>query len=660
MSRRRKALKPSLFPFLAVLVCTLGTLILLLALVAQNATGAAEQNAREQQVAEARIEAAKVASTAPPRLTAASVEELIQEERFRVTQLIAFRDQQTADMEDRRDSMTHLDDHIQRLRERLKRLNDEVDRAMGETETEQVEEETLIALRASLERERQKVETLRSEAANQTPRVVIVPHKGPNGTDRRPVYLECTADGVYIRPEGTLIAVPQLENSSRSANPLDAALRVIRLHAMKTYGDTAPPYPLLVVRPDGIQTYGAARKAMKDWDDQFGYELVPANIQLAYSESDQNLKNRIEVAVREATIKQRSRIAYELGPGGSERAPNSRQIRAGRGGARERFPTLSAAALDASGRNHGFRSHPGDTISSSSSYDSQHRSKPKSAYTGGNGYSAEPAETDLPTREWDQQMQSAASELRRQGKTQVGVDNEISNDAPAMQSLAGETTRELNSRPFSSPLPFDQNQASAEDSSSAASSRGESDQSQRTSTDASSGSANSSSKASSRATSAGSQAASPSSSTQAGAPNRSHQNQAAPQTTVDLSPQQQELVKRSGSDWALPNHMAGQSGNSIVRTIRVECFTDRFVLIAPASGGATQVFGFSDADVDHASLQLATAVRDRIERWGAALPGGSWLPTLEVQVAPGGEDRFYQLKSLLQNSGVDVIGRSAR
>ncbi len=31
--RRRKTLSPTLFPFLAVLVCTLGTLILLLALV---------------------------------------------------------------------------------------------------------------------------------------------------------------------------------------------------------------------------------------------------------------------------------------------------------------------------------------------------------------------------------------------------------------------------------------------------------------------------------------------------------------------------------------------------------------------------------------------------------------------------------------------------
>ena len=37
-------------------------------------------------------------------------------------------------------------------------------------------------------------------------------------------------------------------------------------------------------------------------------------------------------------------------------------------------------------------------------------------------------------------------------------------------------------------------------------------------------------------------------------------------------------------------------------------------------GGATEMFGFSDGDVDRATLELATAVRDRIERWGRHFP----------------------------------------
>ena len=61
--RRRQGLSPSLFPFLAVLVCTLGTLILLLALVAENATAAAEQKARAEQEAAAND---AVAAAGPP------------------------------------------------------------------------------------------------------------------------------------------------------------------------------------------------------------------------------------------------------------------------------------------------------------------------------------------------------------------------------------------------------------------------------------------------------------------------------------------------------------------------------------------------------------------------------------------------------------------
>ena len=54
MSRRplrSQDASPSLFPFLAVLVCTLGTLILLLALVAQNATQTAQRNAAAERAA---------------------------------------------------------------------------------------------------------------------------------------------------------------------------------------------------------------------------------------------------------------------------------------------------------------------------------------------------------------------------------------------------------------------------------------------------------------------------------------------------------------------------------------------------------------------------------------------------------------------------------
>ncbi len=304
--RRRQGLSPSLFPFLAVLVCTLGTLILLLALVAENATAAAEQKARAEQRAEEKHAVAEAVAT---RMTRASVEALLSEEEFRVTELVAVRDEQTAELETKRDELTHIDDHIERLRKQLRQLNDEVRQATGEIETPAISDIAIAEIKERIESEQKTVEKLREDSADRSPRVVIVPHKGPNGTDRRPVYLECDAEGITIWPEGSRISMEQLENASYSANPLDAALRTIRMHVMQNYGDSVPPYPLLVVRPDGIEIYGAARRAMQDWDDQFGYELVPAEVKLAFTKPDTNLKRRIEIAINTAAAEQRVRMA---------------------------------------------------------------------------------------------------------------------------------------------------------------------------------------------------------------------------------------------------------------------------------------------------------------------------------------------------------------
>ena len=353
MSRRqRQGLSPSLFPFLAVLVCTLGTLILFLALVAQKATDAAEQQVAEAAEKES-VQEESGSEDGTPALAAADVRQMIAEEQFRVGELVAHRDQQAADAESRRVELAHVDDHIRRLRAQLTRLSDEVDAATGETDTLAVDNNTLMMLEREIDAEGEAIAELRQKVGDGMPRVVIVPHKGPNGTDRRPIYLECTADGLTIWPEGVTVTANQLSDATPSANPLDAALRIIRYHALQHYGDSTPPYPLLVVRPDGIDTYTAARGAMNDWDDQFGYELVPADVELAFNAPDPRLKQLVETAIRAASLKQTARLAAGIGSGG--------------GGARH-FPTLSAAQLDRQSRLNGYSSR--DTRADASGYGS--------------------------------------------------------------------------------------------------------------------------------------------------------------------------------------------------------------------------------------------------------------------------------------------------
>ncbi len=703
MTRRaRVGLSPSLFPFLAVLVCTLGTLILLLALVAQNATTSAKQQAEAKQAAEK-----LAADNAEPKPTREVVDRMIQEGEFRVTQLVSFRDSQTADLEERRDKITHLEDHIRRIRDELTQLNREVELATSTSPLTKIEENKVNELKAKLESERKHVEELRESAQSKKPRVVIVPHKGPNGTDRRPVYLECTASGITIWPESSRIEINELMAIESNSNPLDAALRTVRMYVMQNYGDTIPPYPLLVVRPDGIETYGAARQAMLDWDDQFGYELVPADVDLAFAKPDSQLKQKVDIAIRDAVAKQtrQSSIAgLAIGRGGSA------------GGSGSRVRTLSAAELDRDGRSGGFS-------------DVRDRSLPRGSYGSPTNYGSSGTSDNAAARRLDEHLQNAAQEMAVGSPSNFDMPSLLSNQG-AGGTNSGTGTGELNplsqgmgEKSLGTPNSLTENALSTSSgsgtglqmpgadslagSSSGASAAGDKPQSSnpgdgaspsdgkspngtKSESTTSTGTTGSASVASNNAASADSkdqlggefasganqgagdggtqmqgggsptQQSSNAAGGQASARGSSDESQSSPSVSAsNATPPQstRKSIQRKGKDWALPDNVAGLNGTAVVRTIRVVCYNDRLVLLPPASGGATEMFGFSDGQIDRATLELASAVRDRIEMWGPSLPGGRWQPRLDVEVTRDGTARFEQLRSLMNGSGVEVIGR---
>ncbi len=710
--RRRKTLSPSLFPFLAVLVCTLGTLILLLALVAQTATESAAQAARVQQLARQQATEEKDQDDSqPPPLEASVVAEMIEEEQFRASQLVAFRDKQTGDVEQRRDQLTHLEDHVDRLRRRLKLLEDEVRQATGDAPTNVIDQSAIDRLQEEIAAHELAISELRKAAESKTPRIVIVPHQGPNGTDRRPVYVECTANGVTIWPEGSRISTLQLSDSFADANPLDAALRAVRFHAMQNYGDTTPPYPLLVVRPNGIETYAAARGAMMDWDDQFGYELVPADVKLAFPQPDPNLKDRIDLAIRQAAVKQHARHAI------------ARRSLSGR----RKLPTLSAASLDRQGRAGGFRSHRDH-------YQPRRQQSPNygkriqasgSGYTPSSGYSAAqsglgqsgsgyPDSNNETIRRLDDHLRTAAEAIRNEGGAGSRFSPEPSTSGAFAESGSGNGSSAITdsgaradsgarpdsgaradlgtSRPtgggyqrandltgdgkpssqpgeLAGPQPTpsgdvelgQQTQTGGEEE--LAAQPGQSNSGQATGD----GGHNPTGGAAippplanhlnPMHTAAGNPISGMPGEQQQQAPGEDQPQQPpTPSVTIQAN---RDLVRRQGRDWALPKSIAGAYGNKIVRTIRVQCYEDRFVLL-PSGDDATEMFGFSDGQIQRATLELATAVRDRIERWGAAIPGGRWYPRLDVEVMPHGEARFHQLRTLMNGSGVEVQGRAAR
>ena len=69
------------------------------------------------------------------------------------------------------------------------------------------------------------------------------------------------------------------------------------------------PYPMLLVRPQGIAAYYAARAAMNSWGSDFGYELVGDDWKLAYPPPDPRLAEVLRQMVASARIDQARLIA---------------------------------------------------------------------------------------------------------------------------------------------------------------------------------------------------------------------------------------------------------------------------------------------------------------------------------------------------------------
>ena len=692
MSRRdRKGLSPSLFPFLAVLVCTLGTLILLLALVAQNATNAAEHTARN--------EAPEM--TPPPRsgLSASNAESMLKEQIFRVEELVSFREEQTAELGERRDALTYYEEQLASARERLLELNDEISRLnnLGEAaDTTEIDQQMLHTVLQQVDSEKKAIEKLREEIDNQAPRIVIVPHKGPNGTDRRPIYVECTSEGVTIFPEGNRIKLAELEKSVHSTNPLDAALRTIRLHALGQYSDAAPPYPLLVVRPDGIESYAAARGAMQDWDDQFGYELVPTGIQLAYDHPDPVLKQKVDLAIRQAVSQQRAFNSYAGNSGHGSRGRNpkgyaSGSMANGQKGNR-RLPVLSAASLDREGRANGFRSQndPANAVAAGSRNVYPSRSgygdtpyQAQSTYAN-RALSASQGQIDAgdEARQWAAKIQSAKRDMERAAKSDEFREKSTSSLPANTPSSLGpsDSTSQGSHVEFSETQTTQASQShllspsdatSGDSHSGNHSSRGSAARShgnEQTPTnreslvDQGSGRTDSNLAQTRQSGNGGTQNSGGQTDNQplVNRPEQQGKSQTLPPNTVKNNPR--KPLRREGKDWAIPNRMIGMQGNAVVRAIRVECHPDHFVLLASGATGTTEVFGFNAGNVnlDQATLQLAAAIRERVDRWGPALPGGRWEPQLRVTIMPGSERRYNELQDGFRGSGIEIIGRRSR
>ncbi len=311
----------SLFPFLAVLICTFGVLIVLLVLVVKSAS-----QVQNDQIAKTKAETQKQLEELHGRL------EL---EQVRVQGLGAVRPKIVKRLQDQRHVRVHLKSEINKLQQEaellarsIKRIEDDSNRIDSEDLNQKVRE-----LQRQLTQEQENLRRTREESQVKGRQLYsIVPHVGPNATQRRPIFIECTNDKLTIQPYGIELHLRDFAPPITSSNPLDAALTAVREYFIRynLVDDRGFPYPLLVVRPDGPESYVLARRAMSNWTDEFGYELVSADKELDFGESDERLKQTILDAITEAKLNQ-MRLALrarQAAPIAMKMAPQSVGLRA--------------------------------------------------------------------------------------------------------------------------------------------------------------------------------------------------------------------------------------------------------------------------------------------------------------------------------------------
>jgi hypothetical protein len=591
---RRSPLNVTLFPFLAVLICTLGVLIVLLVLAVRAADVKATQDQVVHQEEQQRLKTIR-------REKEFELDSWILKSEF----LAEARPELVDQLSRSREYRGYLEGELRRLNHQLQELADSLKNVSADDSADglaagkgdqdlQAITHRVARLQESAEKAREELEKKRSEVvAGDKKLYSIVPHIGSGGTFRRPIFIEATAQSLVLQPLGIRLDRNDFVPPLGPGNPLDAALLAIRDYWLKhdVQRSEGSPYPLIVIRPDGAEGYAIARHAMSSWEDEFGYEMVEQEKELDFGSPDPELKALVESVVEEAKAKQRAILVTRSA--GQHLAGTQPEFSVGTSRARR---ADQRPGLTASGSAGGFVIHS-------------------------NGQQVDAGNDQLA-------LNSGGERSQNPGLAGFERDARPLLDSPAGGSGGGgfpdgSSADGSSSRDFKSGLT-----------------------SQFQGETAQGGAANSQT---SSAMSAGDYQAL----TLGREPNSGAGTANPSEITNDDSPaclyQHLNLARQRGANWALPTKAVNQTG--YVRPIRLVCSADS--LEVRSSVGVEKVIPIGE-DVSQVIDPLVTEIWRQIEAWG--LPGSRsyWKPELRISVLPGGELNFEKLQGLLFNSGVDV------
>jgi len=590
----------SLFPFLAVLICTMGVMMLLL--VVCNRPGAEAAGA---EIADGGNSAGGGVET-----DLVTAREML---NWRIAQLGASRQKTEADLTDRRLRLSAVEEYLRKLREQWQTLAaaakdlEQTEHAKGEAA--RLTEAEITRLVQQLNETKGKVAQAADRARNAPPSFAIVPYDGPNGTRRRPIYIECGPTTLTLQPEGIVLTVDDFTGPDGPGNPLATVLRAIR-DQMAAAGAQGDPYPLLIVRPDGIEMFYVARQAMASWASDFGYELIEQDRKLAFPASSGSLAQVEQTALADA----RARYAWFA------------QTRTGRKEAAGHRPVYRASTSGGGivRVDRGQGSSQGSGI-------------------GGQGSAA--SDNLVATN-------NAPPILGQNSPAVGGYANGgfgMPNQPGALRSAPGGNvygTAANGPRTDSSSTPYGQPQNSA----AVADARGPgSDRGSPSSNGGPPGSGSSSPTSDLR-----SPTSDPGPPPHIPGPGEyvDSQRDLPKPKPEDDDKKPKSLAEKRGRNWSLPSSV--KTSVPVSRTIQIECRGDQLVILPDQGNLEPQVIRLGPRTEDSID-QLVSSVWVHTKGWGIAGRQMYWRPVLELHLGPSGEGRCGEVQALMANSGLEVI-----
>lgn len=310
MARSQRTSNPvTLFPFLAVLLCTIGALVLMLVVVSAGI--------RKDAVAKSRTISEPVISD--PVATTLKLEEPIVDVRERtfaqkpIEPLLA-RDtlpspikeappRTLAEIADLEKVTRKLEAEVANRVKRLSSVSVKTHALRKQLRTVKAQQNDLQLQIIRTANQRAKLEESTGELRVENQQIIewldesqklidehkhqlvspvhsIVPYDGQTGTVRRPIIIECVGDVVRFEAEQVEIPVAILQKFSPEQNPLASAVQALFRYWMAKEQISDPgrqsrtPYALILVRPSGAEAFSSAVFALDEMVGDFGYELV--------------------------------------------------------------------------------------------------------------------------------------------------------------------------------------------------------------------------------------------------------------------------------------------------------------------------------------------------------------------------------------------------